>query len=117
MVLLFASMLRATWSNPTFLSIMTKKPIAQTEINSNGTHQLAFRRRSSKVFLGAKNVLTKRAGSERPGPAGSPPGSGERGIEAGYTGDGGGVGPVGELINHPTLKLGKSYPIFPKRLA
>jgi hypothetical protein len=34
------------------------------EINSHGPHQLAFRRKSVKVFEGAMNVLTLRAPSE-----------------------------------------------------
>src|SRR6476661_4736577 len=100
MALLFASMVRATCSKPTFLSIMTKKAIEKIEIKSRGTHQLALRLMSVNVLVGAKNVFASRWGSERPGPVGS----GVTGEEAtGYIGGGGGVGPVGELINHPTF--------------
>src|SRR6476660_1793315 len=106
MALLFASMFRATCSKPTFLSIMTKKEIENIEINSSGTHQLALRRMSVNVLLGAKNVFTRRCGSERPGPAGSGTAGG---MGAEYIGGGGGVGPVGELINHPTFQFVESY--------
>jgi hypothetical protein len=85
---------------------MTKKAIEKIDINSRGTHQLAFRLISVKVLLGATNVFTKRCGSDSPGPVGS----GEIGEEAtGYIGGGGGVGPVGELINHPTCEIVESY--------
>jgi hypothetical protein len=78
------------------------------EIN-HGTHQLALRLMSANVLLGATNVLMRRCGSERPGPVGS----GAMGEEAtGYIGGGGGVGPVGELINHPTCEIVESYSIF-----
>jgi len=84
---------------------MTKKAIENMEINNSGTHQLALRLISVKVLLGAMNVFTRRCGSERPGPVGS----GETGEDAtGYIG-GGGVGPVGELINHPTFQFVESY--------
>src|ERR1700719_678251 len=109
MALLFASMLRATCSNPTFLSIMTKKEIEKIEISNSGTHQLALRRISVNVLLGAINVFTRRCGSERPGPVGSGA-TGE--VATGYIGGGGGVGPVGELINHPTFQFVESYWIF-----
>lgn len=83
--------------------------MAKIEINNSGTHQLAFRRMSVNVLLGAINVLTSRWGSERPGPAVS----GARGeVATGYCGGGGGVGPVGELINHPTCEIVESYSIF-----
>jgi hypothetical protein len=109
MALLFASMVRATCSNPTFLSIVTKKAIEKIEISNSGTHQLAFRLMSVKVLLGAKKVLTNRWGSERPGPTGSEA-VGE--VATGYCGGGGGVGPVGELINHPTCEIVESYAMF-----
>jgi len=64
---------------------------------------------SVKVLLGATNVFTSRCGSERPGPAGS---GAVGGTGAEYMGGGGGVGPVGELINHPTLKFVESYRNF-----
>jgi len=83
---------------------MTKKAIEKIDINSRGTHQLALRLISVNVLLGAINVFTKRCGSDRPGPVGS----GETGEDAtGYIG--GGVGPVGELINHPTFQFVESY--------
>src|SRR4051795_7722583 len=108
MALLLASMVRATCSKPTFLSIITKKAIEKIEIKSRGTHQLALRLMSVNVLLGAIKVLTSRCGSESPGPVGS----GETGEDAtGYIG-GGGVGPVGELINHPTCEIVESYWIF-----
>src|SRR6185312_1352859 len=108
MALLFANIVRATWSKPTFLSTITKNEIEKIQTSKKGTHQLALRRISIKVLLGAKNVFTRRCGSESPGPAGS----GAAGEEAtGYIG-GGGVGPVGELINHPTFEMCRSYPIF-----
>jgi hypothetical protein len=73
------------------------------ETNKKGTHQLALRLISVNVLLGAKNVFTRRCGSERPGPEGS----GTIGEEAtGYIGGGGGVG---ELINHPTFQFVESY--------
>jgi hypothetical protein len=37
---------------------------AEIEISSQGTHQEEFRLTSSKVFAGAINVLTIRAGSD-----------------------------------------------------
>jgi len=84
---------------------MTKKAIENMEINNSGTHQLALRLISVKVLLGAMNVFTRRCGSDRPGPVGS----GVIGEDAtGYIG-GGGVGPVGELINHPTFQFVESY--------
>jgi hypothetical protein len=84
---------------------MTKKAIEKIDINSRGTHQLAFRLISVNVLLGAINVFIRRCGSDRPGPVGS----GETGEDAtGYIG-GGGVGPVGELINHPTFQFVESY--------
>jgi len=79
------------------------------EINKKGTHQLAFRLISMNVLLGAKNVFTRRCGSERPGPAGSGA-VGWTGVA--YIGGGGGVGPVGELINHPTCEIVESYCTF-----
>src|SRR6476661_2891091 len=106
MALLLANMVRATCSNPTFLSIMTKKAIEKIEIKSSGTHQLALRLISVNVLLGAKNVFTRRCGSERPEPAGS---GTVGGMGAEYIGGGGGVGPVGELINHPTFQFVESY--------
>jgi len=85
---------------------MTKKAIENMEINNSGTHQLALRLISVKVLLGAMNVFTRRCGSDRPGPVGS----GVTGEDAtGYIGGGGGVGPVGELINHPTFQFVESY--------
>ena len=76
------------------------------EINKKGTHQLALRLISVNVLPGAKNVFANRCGSERPGE----PGSGAAGEEAtGYIDGGGGVGPVGELINHPTCEIVESY--------
>src|SRR6267142_5376978 len=109
MALLLASMVRATCSNPTFLSIMTKKAIEKIEIKSKGTHQLALRLISVNVLLGAIKVFTRRCGSERPGPAGSGVTGAE---ETGYIGGGGGVGPVGVLINHPTFQFVESYLIY-----
>src|SRR6476646_8900631 len=109
MALLFASIVRATCSKPTFLSIMTKKAIEKIEIRSSGTHQLALRLISVNVLLGAINVFTRRCGSERPGPVGSGVTGAE---ETGYIGGGGGVGPVGELINHPTFQFVESYYVF-----
>src|SRR6476646_1436439 len=109
MALLLASMVRATCSKPTFLSIMTKKPIEKMDISSRGTHQLAFRLISVNVLLGAMNVFTRRCGSERPGPDSSGVTGAE---ETGYIGGGGGVGPVGELINHPTFQFVESYYVF-----
>src|SRR5882724_6244607 len=106
MALLFANMLRATCSNPTFLSIITKKEIEKIEINKSGTHQLALRLISLNVLLGAKNVFITRCGSDKPGPVGS----GATGEDTtGYIGGGGGVGPVGELINHHTFQFVESY--------
>ena len=51
-------------------------------------------------LMGAIKILIRRCGSERPGTVGS--------VVIGSTDDwcvldGGGVGPVGELINHPTF--------------
>lgn len=83
--------------------------MAKIEVNNSGTHQLAFRRMSVNVFPGAINVSTRRCGSERPGPVGSGV-TGE--VATGYCGGGGGVGPVGELINHPTCEIVESYSIF-----
>src|SRR5438270_11853418 len=75
-------------------------------VTSHGTHQLGFRFKSSNVFLGAKNMLMSRCPWESPGPVGS----GTAGEDAtGYMGGGGGVGPVGELINHPTFQFVESY--------
>jgi hypothetical protein len=80
----------------------------KTEISKRGTHQLALRLMSVNVLLGAINVFIKRCGSESPGPVNS----GVAGADAtGYIG-GGGVGPVGELINHPTFQFVESYWIF-----
>jgi hypothetical protein len=81
----------------------------KTEISNRGTHQLALRLMSANVLLGAINVFIKRCGSESPGPVNS----GVAGADAtGYIGGGGGVGPVGELINHPTCEIVESYSIF-----
>jgi hypothetical protein len=78
-------------------------------MRSRGTHQLALRLISANVLLGAMNVFTRRCGSESPGPVGS----GAAGEDAtGYIGGGGGVGPVGELINHPTFEIVESYSSF-----
>src|SRR6185503_12604031 len=102
MALLFANIVRATWSKPTFLSTITKNEIEKIQTSKKGTHQLGFRLMSVNVLLGAKKVFIKRCDSERPGPTGS----GETGEDAtGYIGGGGGVGPVGELINHPTCEI------------
>ena len=51
------------------------------EISSHGPHQLAFRRRSVKVFEGAMKVLIMRAPSE----SGADPGAG-KGADTGGTG-------------------------------
>src|SRR6476660_53094 len=106
MALLFASIVRATCSKPTFLSIMTKKAMEKIQIKSSGTHQLALRLISVNVLLGAINVFTRRCGSESPGPDSSGVTGAE---ETGYIGGGGGVGPVGVLINHPTFQFVESY--------
>src|SRR4029077_20469752 len=83
---------------------MTKMPVT-----SHGTHQLGLRCKSAKVLLGAIKTFTSRCGSERPGPAGS---GAVGGTGAEDMGGGGGVGPVGELINHPTLEFVESYRYF-----
>jgi len=85
---------------------ISKKEIEDIQINKKGTHQLELRRMSANVLLGATNVFTRRCGSERPGPVGS---GVVGGTGAEYMGGGGGVGPVGELINHPTCKIIESY--------
>src|SRR5580765_4846569 len=109
MALLLASMVRATCSKPTFLSIMTKNAMEKIQIKSSGTHQLALRLISVNVLLGAINVFTSRCGSESPGPDSSGVTGAE---ETGYIGGGGGVGPVGVLINHPTFQFVESYYVF-----
>src|SRR5579864_6438077 len=89
-----------------FWTATTEKMRVNTAEINHGTHQLAFRRMSVNVLVGAKNVFTSRWGSERPGPVVS----GVTGEDAtGYIGGGGGVEPVGELINHPTFQFVESY--------
>src|SRR5579859_2228747 len=78
-------------------------------VTSHGTHQLGLRCKSAKVLLGAMKTFTSRCGPERPGPAGS---GAVGGTGAECMGGGGGVGPVGELINHPTLEFVESYVDF-----
>src|ERR1044071_1498195 len=87
---------------------MPKKSVKTAEM-AQGFHQLGFRCKSANVLLGAIKTFTSRCGSERPGPAGS---GSVGGTGAEYVGGGGGVGPVGELINHPTLQFVESYRYF-----
>src|ERR1041385_653642 len=79
-------------------------------VTNHGFHQLAFRFKSANVFRGAIKMFISRCGSERPGPTGS---GAVGGTGVAYTGGGGGgVGPVGELINHPTFEFVESYRNF-----
>ena len=95
-----------TAQSPLSYRPLQRKRLRISRSKRRGTHQLAFRLISMNVLLGAKNVFTRRCGSERPGPVGL--GSGWL-HGAGYIGGGGGVGPVGELINHPTFQFVESY--------
>src|ERR1700688_917293 len=69
-------------SNPICLLITKTKTSEKTEISSQGAHQLALRRKSVKVLLGAINVSTMRAPSERGGDSGSTMATGLGGIGA-----------------------------------
>src|ERR1700740_2209291 len=85
-----------------FWTATTEKMRVKTAEIPHGTHQLGLRCKSANVLLGAIKTFTSRCGSERPGPAGS---GAVGGTGVAYMGGGGGVGPVGELINHPTLEF------------
>src|SRR5205823_10794975 len=92
-----------------FWTATIEKMRVKTAEISHGTHQLGLRCKSVKVLLGAIKTFISRCGSERPGPAGD---GAVGGTGAEYMGGGGGVGPVGELINHPTLEFVESYRDF-----
>src|SRR5258707_11457539 len=96
-----------------FCTATTPKIMRKMPVTSHGTHQLGLRFRSSNVFVGAIKILISRCDWERPRPAGS----GAVGCTgAACIGGGGGVGPVGELINHPTFQFVESYWIFGSRI-
>src|SRR5277367_220070 len=69
-------------SKPICLPITKTKSSVTTEISSHGAHQLALRRKSLKVLLGAMKVSMMRAPSESGGSSGGGRGIGVTGIAA-----------------------------------
>src|SRR5580704_19317064 len=66
-------------SNPICRPIAKTKSSETAEISNHGTHQLASRRKSVKVLLGAMNVSTMRALSESGAGSGRTVGEGDCG--------------------------------------